>query len=679
MTIELIVDGGELGVITPGTSLEGSILEGQTGFFDSYPVVSSVVIASSADVLAFKMPSMYEMLPEIVRAQDTELVQRGDVPLYAWDSIPVWDAEPYTWDEVIGPEPILKTTMRVLQLELEKSCVEIASLTLLNNLDRAPKEFLPYHAALLGTPLPSASELAQRSFLKELVRTYRRKGTPLSFFRLFEQLGFDLDLRETYQRKSDAAEMPGPQMALREETLIVDEPLGVTVTGQTMYDFQILDAPLTKGTVKLEVFDQSATDPSVFLDNGFGQWSDGTAGDIDYFNGRIRITLPAPPTLIGQPIQVTYNQRIDPYPDIDNQRFTDRYRSSVVKFAISPKNPSISLTLELIDRIELYLELLKPAHVIIRNLDLVLRFSEDEDANSDDDLNPFTLQFVESLFGTLYVGYGWASEDNGSIDPDSVPDQHRSGPEFLLDAGVYGGDAPYVYPWTLNGNFKQHPILSGLTAEADWTETTETPYSSTVTADIAATTTRVSIADVGATTLGVGDTIAFEDGPAGGEARIITTFTDLGTHFDVQWTTPLSVTPTVGNNVQILPVEAVNLQNLSTGFRQQDPLDIYFGFNMLDGGLPPNGVLTGPFTATSTKIPFLAGSTTYLRFRIAGVNYVETATATGAFTNVNGFMTASSIDYATGAASATFNTAPEAGSQVQVYNVIAATADVGTY
>jgi P2-related tail formation protein len=585
--------------------------------FAVYPVTNTIIIPSPAEVSAFKLPSMYEMLPEIVRAQDNELVSRGDVPLYAWDSIPAWDTEPFTWDEVIGPEPILKATVRVMQLELEKTCAEIASLTLLNNLDRVPKEFLPYHASLLGTPLPAATEIAQRSFLKELVRTYRRKGTPLSFFRLFEQLGFTLTLAETYQRKGDFAEITGPQMALKSNTLIVDEPLGTTVTGQTTYTFQVMETPITKGSIKLEVFDQSQTTPTVITDNGFGEWSDGIVGDIDYFNGRVTFTLPGAPALIGQPIQITYNQRIDPFPDLDNQRFTDRVRSSVVKFAIEPKDLSIGLTEEIIDRIALYLDLLKPAHVIIQSLDLLLRFVEDENENIDDELNPFSYLFVESVFGTHYIGEGWAQEDNGSEDPNpSVFAQHRDGNEFIIDPNVFDGAAPYVYPWTLNGNFRNPPIVDGgspTTRETEWIDTAETVLEGTVTNDVAPTTTRVSLSFT-ASTLGAGDTIAFTSGPSAGEARIIDTMTNVGpgNYWDITWLDPLPVVPVVGNDASVLPVEAVNLQNLQAGFREQDPLEMGYVTSLTP---TPDGASVGPFTGTidSGVLP-PAGTTITLRY-----------------------------------------------------------------
>src|SRR5690606_31305414 len=147
--------------------------------------------------------------------------------------------------------------------------------------------------------------------------------------------------RETYQRRGDFAEVSGPQMALRSSALVVDEPLGVTELGKTTYVFQVNSTPIARGTIKLKVFDQSESDPSVFVDNGEGGWSDGTSGSVDYFHGRLEITLPAAPSLIGQDILITYNQRIDAFPDIDNVRYTDRIRSSLVKFAISPKNPSI--------------------------------------------------------------------------------------------------------------------------------------------------------------------------------------------------------------------------------------------------------------------------------------------------------------------------------------------------
>jgi P2-related tail formation protein len=566
--------------------------------------------------------------------------------------------------------------MRIVQMDLERQLKEIQNIGNLYDLRRIPKEFLPYHAALLGTPLPGAEVAQQRAFLRELVATYRRKGTPLSFFKLFEQIGFDLTLAETYQRKRDAATVPGPQMALKSNALIIDEPLGVTVLGQATYKLQTLNNPVTKGTIKLEFFDQSATVPTVIIDDGEGGWSDNIVGSIDYKTGNMEVTLPLTPALDGQPIQITYDHRVDPFPDLDGVLYQDRYRSSLVQFAITPKDPGVSLTPEIIDRIELYLDLLKPAHVIIRNLDLILNFSDTEAATED--LNPHTLQFVDSVFGTLYLGMGWADEDNGSRDPASATfpqAQHRTGPEFIKTPGVFGGDVPYVYPWFLNGIFTQPNATNDY--EADWFDKpASSSFSSTVTADVGASATTFSIAKGGGTALGVGDHASFIDGPTGGESRLISNFTDNGTYYTVVVNPAFSVAPAVGNSMRVLDVTAVNLRNLKTGFRQQDPMDIYFGFAFAPA---PNGINVGPFTAAITKTPLLAGSTSYLRFTIAATAYEETATATGAFTNVNGFITASAIDYTTGAVSVTFNTAPDNGSRLEVYSTIAAAADVGAY
>lgn len=449
-----------------GTRIAGAVvthpgLYGPPTYVIPTPVTASIRVSAELDEAAFKLPLFYDLLGECTVGQDTELVQRDDVPLYAWDSIPVWDTDPFSWDEVIGPETILRSTMRIVQLDMEKTCLEISEIARLYDLKRASKDILPYHAALLGTPLPGVSPDKQRAFLEQLVSTYQRKGTPLSFLKLFEQIGFDLTLEETYQRKGDAAFIDGPQMALKSNPLIVDEPLGTTELGKVTYRMQTMN-PIVRGTLRLEFFDQSDVFPTEIIDDGAGGWGNDFAGFVNYESGVMEITLKVTPALAGQAIQATYDHRIDAFPHTTKEKYTDRTRSSLVQFAITPNDPSVSLTEESIDRIELYLRLLKPAHVLIRNLDLILNLEDTEVAS--DVLQPYTLQFVESLFGTQYAGMGWAAEDNGSRDPDSASfpqTQHRIGNEFLKDPMSSDPDslAPYVYPFIANGLFTQNPLV----------------------------------------------------------------------------------------------------------------------------------------------------------------------------------------------------------------------------
>jgi len=641
------------------------------------PITALILVQAEIDEQAFKMPLFYNLLPECTRQQDIELVNRGDVPAYSWDSIPRWDTSPFRWDEVIGPETILRTTMRIIQLDMEKTCIEIGEIARLYDLNRVDKSLLPYHASLLGTPLPGASELQQRAFLKELVDTYRNKGTPLSFFRLFEQLGFELQLEETYQRKSDGESLSGPQIFLRNSTLVVDEPLGTVVLGQTQYKLQTVNNPIVKGTIKLEIFDQSSTVPTVITDDGEGGWSDNISGSIHYRTGILNVTLPTSPALGGHPILITYDHRIDPFPDQDGIIYRDRHRSSLVKFAITPKNESIALTEELINRITLYLSLFKPAHILIRNLDVILNLSDTESAV--DNLNPQSLLFVENLFGTHYIGSGWEADDNGSQEPDAVFPQpkHRTGREFLIDPSIDdpSNSAPYVYPFILNGIFVQPSSSNDF--EADWFDNPATfSFTSTVTSDDPQAIGSFSISKGAGTTLGIGDGIIFEDGPAGGEQSYITGFTDNGTYYSVTVSPDYSVAPEIGDTVTIIDVNAINMRNLETDFRQQDPLDVYSGYDLSP---TPDGIGIGPFTVIIPIAPLLGGSTSFLRFTISSTAYEETATGTGAFTNVNGFITASNIDYTTGDVTVTFNTAPDSSTELAVYSVNASSADVGVY
>lgn len=697
------ISGDDSLILAPG----GSVPLGGNTFLTDEPNVefdyteTLSLPASPAEEIdaAFKMPSMYELYPQIVRFLDQELVNRGEVPAFAWDSIPAWDESPFKWDQLIGPETILRATERVRQLEMETLCRNINQLFTFNDFSRAPRELLPAHASQLGTPLPAATSLQQRSFLRNLVDTYRNKGTPLSFSRLFEQIGFVLDLRETYQRKSDAAEVPGPQMEQKSSNFIKDEPLGTVTTGVS-YSFQLLSSPIARGTIRVEVFDTSANTPRVITDNGEGGWSDGIVGTINYTSGNITFTLPSVPTLTGQPIQATYRQMLDPFPDPFKLRFTDRVRSSIAKFAITPKDPFVSLTLEVIDRINLYLDLLKPAHVIIESLDLRLIFSEDEGANLDDDLNPLTtLLHMESVFGQLYYGAGWAAQSNASINPDiSIGGIHRLNSGGGAATGEYEflprpipddptrepAEAPYVYPFKYDGTFAQPTDAGGaipLSRRLELDSGLER-FQATITNDLAPSTTQVSITKGAGTALGTGDHICFEDGPAGGQNSKLTSLIDQTTYFEINFSPAVSIAPEVGDAISLLDIDSVKMNTLIVGSssleRQQDPLEMKFGQFLAPA---PDGLFTGPFTDTITAshLPVAAGSTSILRFVIAGTTYEETATGTGAFTNVNGFLSASSIDYGTGAVSATFTIAPDAATQIIVLTNIASTVALGAF
>lgn len=593
--------------------------------FHIFAVTNKVIIAPSDEEIAgFKMPDIYDYYPDFVRLMDVNLVPRGDVPVYAWDSVPKWDTEPFTWDEVIGPEPILKAATRIQQLELEKTCQEIETLLTLYNITQADSPYLPYLAAQLGMPLPSASEQAQRSFLKNLAKTYRNKGTPASFRQLIESLGFDLTIVEKYQRKDDGTILEGPQIRETTSNLVLDEPVGATTPSIGPYSFTLLNVPIQRGSVRLKVYADSATVPLEVQDDGAGGWSDNSGGFVNYDTGRVELTLESPPGLVGQPITATYRYFFDQFPDPFNTRYTDRWRSSLVGVSLTPKNASVSLTNEIIDRLFLYFGILKPAHVILRNLDLTLSF--EEEVGETDELQPIAFSFVESVFGNLYLGEAWAAEDNASQDPSpSVSTQHREGGEFMrkipaIDDSIEPSEPPYTYPWTMNGKFTQPSAANDY--EADWFDG-NVIFTGAVTNDVSPTTTNFSIAKGAGTALGVGDTIVIEP--------------DL-----------TALTPA------------------------------------------PNGTAVA-FTGTlpSHVLPVPTGRRVSLRFQISGDVYEEIATATGAFTNRNGFISTSSIDFTTGAVSITFTVPLQAASAVTVttgsivgsgsQSVISVFADMGTY
>jgi hypothetical protein len=423
-------------------SLPGSSLGGIA--WDIYPLVETapfhvhaeIVVTSRAPTYAvFKLPDLYNYYPEIVRWMDTTYVPRDEIPLYYWDSTPRWDAEPFTWDEVLGPEPVLKTTTRIMQLELEKSAQEIADLLKMYNLETCPEGVLPYHAAMLGTPLPAASPASQRAFLGELGETYRNKGTPLSFYRLFESLGFTLVLQEFYHRKSDAFLIDGPQIDLTSTNYVPEEAVGTTPATAGTITFQLFNAPVCRGSVTLSIYDESINVPTVIKDDGEGQWTRGYAGSIDYRTGTCVLSFLSTPTLTGQPVTASYYYLPDAFPDPHGVQWTDRRRSSVVYVGLIPKDSTVNLTTELTSRLLLYLNLLKPAHIIVRALEVIFESTDSEFLNLDDELDLYAYLHAESLFGTLYLGLGWSGTDNASLNPEVLYTglQGRLGNEWLAD------------------------------------------------------------------------------------------------------------------------------------------------------------------------------------------------------------------------------------------------------
>jgi hypothetical protein len=120
------------------------------------------------------------------------------------------------------------------------------------------------------------------------------------------------------------------------------------------------------------------------------------------------------------------------------------------------------------------------------------------------------------------------------------------------------------------------------------------------------------------------------------------------------------------------------MNRLEAGEHEEEALELKFG--QIDFSPVPNGIATGPFTTTVVASHRPIVGTSILRFIISGTTYEETATGTGAFTNTNGFLTASNIDYTTGAVSATFNSAPDSGaSNLMILTNIAATTALGVY
>ncbi len=410
------------------------------------PVAAPVTDVPRTDVL----PDLYEYLPTIVRNLDQELVASDGTPTIRWDDDLSWDQTPYTWDDLMGPEPILRTTFRPVQIELERIARAIEDLTTLVSLQEAPESLLPYLGSQLGAIPPEGSGRLQRAFLDRLVENYRRKGTLLSFQSLFSALGFDVLLRERFQRATDGALVQGPQARIVRTEKVVGEPQGLVSGSVGPYPVRLAYAPVARGSVRLRVPSLGGPAPLVISDDGSGSWAGMVLGTFDYSTGVGSFTLPSPPLQSGRPILADYTQIPDPFPDPLGNRWRNQWRSSTLQVVLTPRE--VNLTSDLADRITAYIDLLKPAHVTLADLSILLQLSDDWVPT--DDLDPrLSLLHVELPWGTLYYGHGYQSTLNASLDPaDGTTLLHRDQGEFVTSPGRV---VPDVYPFYYDGTFVQ--------------------------------------------------------------------------------------------------------------------------------------------------------------------------------------------------------------------------------
>jgi hypothetical protein len=662
----LWLSGGS-GVQVPLPTGTALVLSGGAGVQILSPPIPARTVAAEEAGTAFFLPDLYEYLPEIVRSADATLVDRGQVPVYLWDSVPEWDVTPYRWDELIGPEPILRTTVRIMQLELETTAKEIRDLVRLFNVDRAPRVFLPYLADYLGTVLPSSSELQQRTFLNNLVDVYRRKGTPLVFQQLFASLGFDVELVEKYHRKGDGVLVGGPQITKAATHIARTERVGsVTIGLAGPYVFSLARPPAIPSSVVVRLFAQSTADPTIVQDDGNGAWLAGVLGSVNYRTGQCSITLLAAPVVAGF-IEARYAFFPDRFPDPFGDRWTDRTRSSFAATTLIPKDSTVQVTQEVANRLALYLELLRPAHIVFEDA-TVLSILEDE-VVLDDELNPLAFLFYEPM-SAMAFGYGYHATENASLATI------RDGQEYLKDYTQPVDDPTYVFPWNMDGQFDNAAVH----AETEYLgQSSLEHYDTTVTADSARTTTSFSVSDTGALPAGIQAGTSYlvvVDGPAGGQSALIDSITDQGAYLDITLDggTPLSVAPETGDAIVLLDEDALRFDQLD--LVPQDSLQGLWREAVYNG----DDVTLAFSGSTLGKLPVQA-STVTMYFTIATVDYTETDDGAGNFTNVNGKISSASITYATGAVAVTFvgGEEPDSTTTIDYQYASASTSSMGEF
>jgi hypothetical protein len=630
-----IIGGSGNALIPAGTLLGGTLIGQAPDEFVASPLFSTSVpttVGAEPNVL----PDLYDYFPQVIKDQDSELVDRSDVPLYLWDTTPEWDTETYNWDEVIGPEPILKTTTRVFQLEFESTARRIRDLALLYDVDRVKREFLPYLSSYLGVDMVYTSEKAQRIFLRNIAYTYRKKGTPLSIKNVFKSLGFESSIEEKYQNKYDGSFVSGPDKDVVSSDLVLNEVVGVLTSSAGPYTLDIAHTPIVRGSIRLKIYDTDVNKYRLVVDNGFGGWSNTLSGSVDYKSGHATITLPSAPTTVGTEIKVDYNYLTDSFPDVERRRWTDRFRSSYVSILFSPIRAGVSLTDEVSTRLMSLIGIIKPAHAIISPFIYILPEADTESATDSIPVRSFL--FVEPLFTVHYHGYGWDSPTNGSQGT-----YQRGAEEFIFGSEGY----PYVYPFRRDGGFTTTQV-----PEFPWYGLTT--YDETVTDDVSPTTTHFSLTYHYTDPVTYHDTICFTSGSLYGECTVVASGFSPSPHYyeDVTVDPALPVAPQAGDSVTVFDHQGLFRNTLT--YRRQDYCSVYFTEDVYscDGSTK---VFTG---ASLGKSPVKTSSVT-LSFVISSVVYTETDDGLGAFSNTSGYIASSSIVYSTGAIDVTLTSNPD--------------------
>lgn len=345
------------------------------------------------------------LFPEVIRE---DLKTGVDSYIHFWDDPEVtWD-DGHLWDE-IGVLPILKNIFYAIEEEEGADLTEIDRLTDLVDPNVCPEEFLDYMADSLGHSLEEGLTVeAKRETIKSIMHLNKIRGRELSWAVFYRMLGYQIAGVPLW--KKDIYEANDNYSPTRYTTeSITDELLGTS--GLTNYSGTLANSPIKPGTLRLKVSGKVFRDNNDELSDDYGKLitQDGSAGTINYAKGDYQIELTTPATTN---LTANYEHITEEYP----------YRAARVDlevfYYLGEESSGIPFDQEAVRRLLTRLEEVRPIHVLVRLVILVLDVPEIlEDFCTDELLcGPTLAKDVRSNEYRFYAADGTElGEDEGVI------------------------------------------------------------------------------------------------------------------------------------------------------------------------------------------------------------------------------------------------------------------------
>lgn len=313
------------------------------------------------------------LLPGLIEADQKSnaqgYVHHWDDPDAEWDTGSVEQA----WD-AIGLSPVIQELFWVIEKMAEEDLVALESLDVLVDPLRCPEDILPQLSASFGYALDETQpEQKKRLAVQGLMEAYKSRGTFIGFKVFYRLIGFNIvDLFPLW--KKDVFEAREDYSRIRYRTTPVSaEPVGPA--GIQTYTGQVSDGPVRPGSVRITdgtvvLRDEPVVFPETIDDRqGRGDIIGPTteSGTINYATGEYTISFTG---LTAGAVTIDYDRVDEEWP----------YHAARIdiEINISPGGgPVPLLELEDLDNILRRLDDVRPIHVLLRALAIVIELTDD--------------------------------------------------------------------------------------------------------------------------------------------------------------------------------------------------------------------------------------------------------------------------------------------------------------